>query len=175
MRAIEIFLTALLAFWALGSVLFLWRIPRLHPRLARWNRSRVLVHWALFSPSDYTLRPGTFELRYRDRAPEGTVGPWRVGAVGHCWSWRAALWLPERWLATALQNRGREILALMRREVPLKAVAVRRAEFLAQYLERRVPRAPGVVREHQLVRRFASDGTAENVLEFCAPLHGPVV
>jgi hypothetical protein len=168
----ETCLIAPLALWALGSVLFLFRIPRLHLWLARWNGSRIFVHWSLFSASDPTKRPGTMELLYRDRDAQGRVADWRLGATGHHWAWHAALWSPRRFLAAAVQNVGRDIHWCMNQEPPVSEGARKRAEILAAYVQRCDPLAVGAFREYQLVRRFASDGSAETIFHFSSDSHG---
>lgn len=168
----ETCIIAFLALWALGSVLFLFRIPGLHRWLARWNGSRVFVHWSLFSASDPTQRPGTMEVRYRDRDPEGNVTDWRVGATGHHWAWHAALWSPRRFVAASVQNVGRDILWCLNQEPPAIRGAQQHAEILAAHVERRHLLPAGTVRTHQLVRHFASDGTVEPIFSFSSDSHG---
>lgn len=168
----ETCLTGLLTLWALGSVLFLLRIPWLHRWLVRWNGSRGFVHWSLFSASDPTRRPGTMEVQYRDRDPQGNVTDWRVGATGHHWAWHAALWSPQRFVAAAVQNVGRDIHWCLNQEPPATRGAQQHAEILAAYVQRHHPLPAGAVRTHQLVRRFASDGTIENVFSFSSDSHG---
>ncbi len=172
MSSFDFCLIAVLALWALGSLLFVFRIPRLHSVLARFNRSRVFVHWELFSPSHTALRPGTFEVIYRDRDGEGNVTAWRAGASGFCWAWHAFIWLPERVVATAVQNLGREIISYVRRQPPASRLADRDARILEAYLGRQQPLLPGVVREIRLVRRFESEASLEEcVLRFSASPH----
>jgi hypothetical protein len=173
MPLLEICLTAWLVLWALGSVLFLFRIPGLHPWLARWNGSRLFVHWSLFSASDPTQRPGTMELLYRDHDVAGNVTDWRLGATGHQWMWHAALWLPRRFVAASVQNVGRNIHWCLNQEPPLLDGARRHGEILVAYVQRYHPLAPGSRREFQLVRRHASDGEVEPILHFTADSHGP--
>lgn len=164
-------LIALLALWALGSVLFLFRIPGLHRWLVRWNGSRAFVHWSLFSATDPSLRPATVELWYRDHDPAGRGADWRLGASGHASAWRAALWLPERFPAAAVQNVGRSVHLCVQRDPPAIEAANRHAASLAAYLRRVCPLAAGTTREHRLVRRFASDDSEEVLLSFSTNAH----
>ena len=167
----ETCLIAFLTLWALGSVLFLFRIPRLHRWLARWNGSRVFVHWSLFSASDPTQRPGTMEVLYRDRDAQGNFTDWRVGATGHHWAWHGVLWSPWRFLAAAVQNVGRDIHWCMNQDPPATRGAQAHAEILVSHLRRCHPLATGAVRECQLVRRFASHCTVEHVFSFSTDTH----
>lgn len=171
MSALEIGLIGILALWALGSGLFLLRIPGLHPVLRRIGHTLLFMHWSLFSPSDRSMRAGTMELSYRDRRADGTISPWRVGALGHCWAWRAAFWLPQRYLATAIQNYGRDVRSEVKREAPVRGAGRVPARIIAEFVDRRDPPAAGATREYRLVRRFASDGTAEELLDFRTGAH----
>jgi hypothetical protein len=172
MSVLEISFTGILALWALGSALFVFRLPGVHGVLKRAGKGVFFMHWSLFSPSDESLRAGTMELSYRERRADGTTTPWTVAALGHCWSWRAAFWLPERFLATAIQTHGRDVRTLVKREIPSMAAARARARMMAEFVERCQPAGPGTIREYRLVRRFASDGAAEELLELTAEDHG---
>lgn len=172
MSFLDTCLIALLALWALGSVLFLFRIPGLHRWLARWNGSHAFVHWSLFSAGDPSRRPATVEVLYRDRDSAGNWTEWQLAASGHASSWRAAVWLPGRYPAAAVQNVGRKIHACLQWEPPAVESAHRHAAILAAYVQRIRPCTPGTTREYRFLRRFASDATSEHLLSFSSANHG---
>ncbi|HWZ95159.1 MAG TPA: hypothetical protein VNW30_08200 [Opitutaceae bacterium] len=168
----EICLTALLALWALGSGLYLLRVPRLHRWLVRMNRGLWFVDWGVFLASDPSKRAGTFELVFRDRRPDEREAPWRTAATGHCWSWRASVWLPERYRAAAIQNLGRRIKLRLARTSPASPLVSRDARRLGDYLARLCPAPAGTMREVRLVRRFPSGVVPDDeVLIFSRPAH----
>ena len=161
--------------WGLASFLFVFRIPGLHPFLVRVNGSRAFVHWGLFTPSDPATRPGTYVLEYRDRGQDGQTGTWQTGASGHFWAWHAFLWLPERAIALAVQNMGRDIKSCLYQKPPIMKPAVKTARILEAYVARKHPSAPGAVRELRIVRRFVGDSTSDEcIMVFSASNHAVV-
>lgn len=164
MFILEPCLIGILVLWACSSLLFCFRVPKLHFRLVRINRSKLFVHWSLFSPSTPALRPGTFELLYRDRDGSGGVSEWRTGASGYGWAWHACVWLPRRYIASAVQNLGREIRSHAFQEPPQSALAMRYAVVLRDYVDRTHPQPTNCIREMRIVRRFASDDSVEELI-----------
>lgn len=166
----EFCLAAILIVWALGSLLFLLRLPWLHRALTRMNRVQWFVRWGVFLTGDSSRRPGVFELLYRDRNAGGGSGPWQTAASGDSWSWRSALWRPERYSAAAVQNIGRHLKTLLERTPPGTTPAAAEARILHDYLDRCRPAPSSGGREARLVRRFPS-GSAPDEEVTVLPLY----
>lgn len=169
---LDTILASLLVLWTLGVLFFNLPLRGLNRPLDKMNGSRLFSRWSLFSPANATIRPGIFEVHFRDRVGKATDPNWQLGACGSCWAWRAFFWLPERFVAAAVQNLGREIRSCFGQRPPLTALGMERARVLEALIERRHPRVGTAPREFRVVRRFASDGTMEKVLEFPGRSHG---
>ena len=174
MPIIEICLIIFLALWVLGNGLYSLRWVRLYQFLSRVNGCLLFVRWGVFSNRDPARRAGTFELLFRERLPNEAVGEWRCAAVGHCWSWSAWLWLPERYRAAAIQNLGRQIktrFSQARVDPQTVSEYIRVLETVAADL---CPTTNGAQRDFRLVRRFPSGaGDDEEVLTFTRSHYHP--
>lgn len=168
---LDTILVSLLVLWTVGALLYNVPATAAHRWMERLNGSRCFSRWSLFLPANPAVKPGIFEVHFRDRGPDGTFSEWRLGASGFRWAWTASFWLPERFLAAAVQNLGREVRSCFAQRPPLAAEGMERAGRLAAWVERCHPRAAGTEREFRIVRRFLSDGTIEKVLEFSGRTH----
>ncbi len=166
-------IVGLFALWALGSVAFALRLPGLHRVLARHNRFQTWVGWSLFNSSDPAVRPGIFEIEYRDRAPSGEFSSWTTGLRGFAWSWRICLWNPERWVADGVHHLGRSLKSKLESGAPLAALR-EHTVVVETCLRRQAPPPPGAEREIRVVRYYHSEGPASRqiLLSFNAATHG---
>ncbi len=172
MSFFEILLATVLMLWALGSVLFLFRIPGVHGWLRRFNRCKPFIHWGVFSTSDPSLRSGTFEIVVIDRGRVVAEERGRIVASGFCWSWRAFFWMPQRYYASVIQNMGREFKMWLSQTPPAKQSIEFNVRVLRNYVARLHPAQPGFEREIRLMRCFQSQAAPdEHVLVLQCPSH----
>ncbi len=156
--------------WSLISVCYALRIPRLHRVLSRINWFAAWVRWALFNSDDPAVRPVFFEIEYRDRDADGTISPWTTGMTGFSWSWRSALWSPERRIADGIHHIGKAIRGCIEEEGPTADALNARAAVIEMYLRRKAPPPPGTEREFRVIKHVRSLG-GELIYTFTARTH----
>lgn len=162
-------LIALFVLWSAIAVCFALRIYGPRRAFARFNWFSAWVRWGLFNSDDPSVRPGAFEVEYRDRTTNGEATPWTTGLTGFFWCWHAGLWCPERRIADGVQHFGKCVRsALDAGEAPSADIA-RQAAAIERRLREQAPPPPGSAREFRLVRRIHSLG-AEPVFTFAVPL-----
>jgi hypothetical protein len=158
MAALENTLIALFILWALASACYPLRIRPLRRFLNRINWGHPWVRWALFNSDDPAVRPGFFEIEFRDRDAAGNITPWTTGLTGFFWSWRSGLWSPERRFADAVHHLGKTIKTLLGDEGPAAAALAAPTAAIERHLRRTAPPPPGSEREFRVVRRISSEG-----------------
>lgn len=79
-----------LAIWFAGTLAYQVFYYQFMPVKARFDPFQLLVGWRLFSNVPRDLRLG-----YRDRAPDGVVGPWQEVPLRRSHCWHRAVWNPE--------------------------------------------------------------------------------
>ncbi len=164
MSPLEIGLAVFLLTWALGSVLFVLPMPRVHRWLARVNRCRFFVTWGVFSNRDRSRRAGTFEVVIRESKPDEVAARWRTVASGYSWSWRSFCWWPQRYPAAAIQNLGRQIRQSLTQAPAAWQPAMSRARVLGDYAARVDPEIAAKPVEFRLLRRFPGGGVPDEVV-----------
>lgn len=99
-----------LSFWAVATVAYAFRVPRLYPLLKRVNWFRSFAHWTMFSAgSDPRRYPGNYEIERREKFSDGSFDNWRTIVSGYRWVPYGVLADPRRHLAARIHALGQLI------------------------------------------------------------------